>query len=633
MELKLVKDLRIDVNELVDMSQGGNHLLEYDNLLGAEEREKTGSYYTPEYISDYMIKSTVIKYIRNKYKDLSVSFDDILKKYRNEILDLKLVDLSCGTGVFLRRYYFLLNNSLSLKEDEKEKLASNIYGFDIQREPLEILGRYFYDVNGIILKNLIHVDTLNSNMFYEFIDEERFDIVIGNPPYLGEKGNKEIFDKIKSDEICNKYYEGKMDLFYFFIYRGIDVLKEDGILSYITTNYFITADGAKNLRKFLRENTNFIQVFNFNDHKLFKSAIGQHNMIYSIGKKEMWNTDCDVISLKDTKVKIEIIEELLNSYGQDDKWQTNDRINYYLTSSDNLYSNNNNICIYQKGQYKGIIDKILNSSKYKISDYYQVNQGIVSGADYVTKNIYEKKLSLEDRLNTSLGQGIFVVTDEELSKFTSKDRKFIRKFYKNSDINKYHTKIDSYKNIIYIDKRFELSNQDNIIDHLMPFKEILSKRREVKKGVRQWYHLQWYRDNSIFEREKIVCPQRSRTNRFAYNSCDWYGSADIYYISTSMDKDELYDLKTLCLILNSKLYYFWLYNRGKRKGRDLELYSTPIKEIPVIEISRESIDKLKAITLDGFEKVDSEEVDKILYNEIDLNDYEINEVEDLYNML
>ncbi|MCT4632834.1 MAG: N-6 DNA methylase [Firmicutes bacterium] len=627
-----MKDLRIDVNKLVDEKIGGRHLLEYDDLLGDEEREKTGSYYTPEYISDFMIKSTIIKYIKNKYKEKSESFDVILNNYRDEIIDLKLVDLSCGTGVFLRRYYYLLDERLSLKNDEKEKLASNIYGFDIQREPLEILGRYFYDINGINLKNLIHVDTLNTEVFYDLIDGEKFDIVIGNPPYLGEKGNKDIFDKIKSDEICSKYYEGKMDLFYFFIYRGIDVLKEDGILTYITTNYFITADGAKNLRKFLRDNTDFIQVFNFNDHKLFKSAIGQHNMIYSLGKKKMWNMGCDVISIKDIKIKIDIIEELLNSYGQDDNWDKNDRINYYMTDSDNLFSDNN-ICLYQKGQYKGIIDKILDSSEYKISDYYQVNQGIVSGADYVTKNIYEKKLSLEDRKNTVLGQGIFVVKDENLYKFSERDKKYIRKFYKNSDILRYDTSLDSCKNIIYIDRSFDPENQDNIIEHLTPFKEMLSKRREVRNGVREWYHLQWYRDSDIFEREKIVCPQRSRINKFAYNSCDWYGSADIYYISKKFDLDDSYDLKTLCLILNSKLYYFWLYNRGKRKGRDLELYSTPIKEIPVIKISNEGLKVLEELIKDGFEKVDRTLVDSILYNEIGLNRHEIHEVESLFTMI
>lgn len=632
MELKFVKDLRIDVNKLVDEKIGGRHLLEYDDLLGDEERGKTGSYYTPEYISDFMIKSTIIKYIKNKYKEKSESFDVILNNYRDEIIDLKLVDLSCGTGVFLRRYYYLLDERLSLKNDEKEKLASNIYGFDIQREPLEILGRYFYDINGINLKNLIHVDTLNTEVFYDLVDGEKFDIVIGNPPYLGEKGNKEIFDKIKSDEICSKYYEGKMDLFYFFIYRGIDVLKEDGILTYITTNYFITADGAKNLRKFLRVNTDFIQVFNFNDHKLFKSAIGQHNMIYSIGKKKNWDEECDVISLKDFKVKIEVIKELLNSYGVDEKWFLHDRLNYYRARSEALYSENN-ICLYQKGEYKDIIDKILNSSIYKISDHYQVNQGIVSGADYVTKNIYEKKLSKVDKDKTALGQGIFVVSDEELKKFSERDKKYIRKFYKNSDISRYSTNLDSSKNIIYIDRSFDIEQQDNIIGHLTPFKDMLSQRREVKKGVRKWYHLQWYRDSNIFQREKLVCPQRSRINKFAYNSWDWYGSADIYYISEKFDLSYAYDLKTLCLILNSKLYYFWLYNRGKRKGRDLELYSTPIKEIPVIKISNEGLKVLEELIKDGFEKVDRTLVDSILYNEIGLNRHEIHEVESLFTMI
>jgi methylase of polypeptide subunit release factors len=70
-----------------------------------------------------------------------------------------------------------------------------------------------------------------------------FDIVIANPPYIGQKGNKLIFDKLKDDN----GFEKKMDLWYFFLHKAYQICKEDGINTFITPNYWITAQGEKKL--------------------------------------------------------------------------------------------------------------------------------------------------------------------------------------------------------------------------------------------------------------------------------------------------------------------------------------------------------------------------------------------------
>ena len=61
-----------------------------------------------------------------------------------------------------------------------------------------------------------------------------------------------------------------------------------------------------------------------------------------------------------------------------------------------------------------------------------------------------------------------------------------------------------------------------------------------------------------------------------------YASADVYFIT---EKDKSVSLKYVLSLLNSKLYYQWLYHRGKRKGESLELYQQPLSEIPVRKIS------------------------------------------------
>ena len=59
----------------------------------------------------------------------------------------------------------------------------------------------------------------------------------------------------------------------------------------------------------------------------------------------------------------------------------------------------------------------------------------------------------------------------------------------------------------------------------------------------------------------------------------------MYYI-VNKENDDSFDLKYVLSLLNSKLYYLWLYYRGKRKGENLELYQKPLSEIPIKKISK-----------------------------------------------
>ena len=103
-------------------------------------------------------------------------------------------------------------------------------------------------------------------------------------------------------------------------------------------------------------------------------------------------------------------------------------------------------------------------------------------------------------------------------------------------------------------------------------------RSGVLAGEYEWWSIHRSRRTEIFEGPKIVCPQRSGLNTFAYNEQSWYGSADVYYITA---KNDNFDLKPILSLLNSKLYYCWFYNRGKRKGEALELFQIPLSELPI----------------------------------------------------
>ncbi|GAH09926.1 unnamed protein product, partial [marine sediment metagenome] len=67
-----------------------------------------------------------------------------------------------------------------------------------------------------------------------------FDVVIANPPYVGQKGNKELFIIFKRHLNWTNFYERKQDLYYYFIAQGIKILNNKAFLSYIIPPYFTT---------------------------------------------------------------------------------------------------------------------------------------------------------------------------------------------------------------------------------------------------------------------------------------------------------------------------------------------------------------------------------------------------------
>jgi methylase of polypeptide subunit release factors len=108
-----------------------------------------------------------------------------------------------------------------------------------------------------------------------------FDYVCSNPPYVGEKGHKELFRNARADyPFWDKHYQGKMDYLYWFIILGLRKLREGGKLGFITTSYWPTADGASHLREYILENSIVQEIIDFGETRFFEGAPGQHNMVF-----------------------------------------------------------------------------------------------------------------------------------------------------------------------------------------------------------------------------------------------------------------------------------------------------------------------------------------------------------------
>jgi hypothetical protein len=387
---------------------------------------------------------------------------------------------------------------------------------------------------------------------------EGFDIVIGNPPYLGERKNKPHFLAVQQSPL-GRYYLGRMDYFYFFFHLAIDLLAEGGVGAFLTTNYFPTALGARKLRTDLKNRTTLLELIDFHETKIFEGAAGQHNLI-TVFRRGKRPAAAKVKHIHETGVLTE--EQLANvlrspegelRLAQDELWDGEE--NYLRLSGISGKS--------------APINLALDLLKEAATD--------------VLGNICRPLIGLESSLDS------VYVADRDFWAQTLQDEReweHVKPFFKNSDIARYRASHDTNRFILYLHEGIpDITALPGIYRHLLANRPLIENRKgaNLRGAYRRgnWWVLNTPRLDMDFEDEKIVTPYRSRTNRFAIVREPWYASRDVYYI---VKRKPDVSLSYILALLNSTLYYQWLYHRGKRKGDMLELYAKPLKEIPVREV-------------------------------------------------
>ncbi len=430
-----------------------------------------------------------------------------------------------------------------------------------------------------------------------------FDVLLANPPYVGQKGNKEIFQEIARTDFGKRFHQRRMDLFYFFMHRALDLGHPQTQIAFITTNYFVTATYADKLRKDLFKRATIRTLINFNEFRIFESALGQHNMVSVFERGKCADVVVSTATTKRTGLATPpILNAIMSGRDAETEYRTMKQAELY--QGDQRY-----IALVGNHESSGdptmaLLTKVARSGKL-LGTICDVFQGIVTGADKVSPKHVSRF-----QVKATPGEGIFVLTDDEVRglRLAKRELKYVRPWFKNSDIRRYGCAVDNSLHLIYRSSKHDEDDLPGIKAHLARFKIILVNRN-VRAGevtisqyddfvrgkghidyvmiasamkARNYYCISYARDEDLFDGPKIVSPQRSYRNTFCYNEVPWYASADVYYIT---QKDPSIALKYVLALVNSKLYFVWLYFKGKRKGEMLELYQKPLSEIPIKVIS------------------------------------------------
>jgi type I restriction-modification system DNA methylase subunit len=485
-------------------------------------------------------------------------------------LDYKIVSGNSLLGVeknlFNEKLFRRLEELKPLYFDESHGQSKDKYKREIDRLICELTDN----------KNTFDFEIYFSEVFHK---AGGFDVVIANPPYVGEKDHKEMFRELKQGPL-GKFYQRKMDIFYFFFHLALNIGSALSHVAFITTNYYPTATGAKTLRKDFSKRASILRLANFNELRIFKSAQGQHNMITVLRKEPNDKVKARTCITKRTGVAdFRQIENILG-------WR-DPQTAYYCINQANLYEGSESHIrlsgyLGSEGDETQRLLAKLKKQGELLGSLCNVSQGTLTGVDRITKRHVAEGLVDEKYLN----HGVYILKKDELTNLnlSSTEQQIVKPFFKNSDIQKYVCNCVPEKFIIYATRDLDINQFPNIKRHFGKFESVICARSrdrgemQAALKVGKWWVIFAARTLTVFMGKKIVCPQRSYKNTFAYNEIPWHANTDVYFIVENMKK---VDLKFVLSLLNSKLYYTWLYHKGQRKGELLELLYTPLTQIPI----------------------------------------------------
>ena len=414
-------------------------------------------------------------------------------------------------------------------------------------------------------QQIVQFDPYDQNASAPFFDPEwmfgltdGFDVVIGNPPYIKEDVYRKAFDGVRSSS-C---YQGKMDLWYLFGAKAIDLLKVNGVVCFIATNNWISNDGASKFRDKVINEGIIRNYIDFGNYKVFSAGI--QTMVFVVVK----NKNPESYRVKYGKLTNENTDdEVLRWFLRGESKNSHlDFVNYHYTFNRSKL----------KGRYISfippmldkLIDKIETMGNFCLSDN-EVFSGIDVMQDFVGKAHIEKLES-----GYRVGQGVFVLHNEEKMavNWNNQERAVIKPYYTTKEINKYRADPSNQYWILYTGTAInsKIHTYPNIKKHLDQFQNIIT-------SVNKPYGLHRTREESIFIGDKILSVRKCLKPSFSFVNFPCYVSRTFLVI-----KNHKVDLKYLTALLNSSLIAFWLWHKGKLQGNNYQVDKEPLMQIPVI---------------------------------------------------
>ena len=482
---KIFENSLNEIDDITNQIEDGETEIDFSS-----KRKKDGVFYTPNYITKYIIQNSLGRLCNDKKEEIGIDELDYtsdkniqtktkekllnkIRDYRDWLLNLSILDPSCGSGAFLNETLnFLIEehnridelenqiykSSIQFSSIETTILENNIFGVDINQESVEIAklslwlrtaqpNRKLNDLSNNLKcgNSLVKGDDIENGFdwkkeFPKVFEKGGFDVVIGNPPYVKEYTNKSAFDNLHEHSI----YQGKMDLWYFFGWLGLELIKKNkGYVGYIAPTNWITNFGASKFRNYFLDNGKLVDYVDFGDFKVFEDA-GIQTMIYIMKS----STDNDEYTfpyskLLDKKSSSNDVKLFLNK-SKSEKFE-------FFNSTINKQEFYDSYIQFNRRDIIELSNRIRNKGEIQLTSK-EIAQGIVPPQDFINK----KSLSiLGDGFN--LGDGIFNLTQNEYDKLKIpiNEKEIVKPFYTSTELKRFSSNPSNKLWIIYTTSKFK----------------------------------------------------------------------------------------------------------------------------------------------------------------------------------
>lgn len=371
-------------------------------------------------------------------------------------------------------------------------------------------------------------------------DEWRFDIVIGNPPYVRQEQIKHLKSRLQSIYEC---YVGTADLFVYFYERGIKLLRPNGAFSFITSNKWMRSAYGEKLRIWLNKNTHLRQLIDFGDEPVF-TAIAYPCIVV------LTRNDLSIAEQKNENVTV------LN-------WKTGWDTTHFTET--------------------------LNRHSFKIPQF-ELSNGSWQIAGQTERKLLEKLEKFGQTLgtytNNRIYRGIttgsneaFIIDEATRDKLVTEHpsaSEIIKPLLRGKDVKRWAANYSGLY-LCFVGWNTPIENFPSIHRHLKQFQDILKTRPEVKDKKFPWYAMSRYASAywQEFEIPKIYFPSISNNVNFAADEKGYYGNNKTNILVSP-------DLYSTLAILNSSVSWWVVRQRFQTKqGGFYEFLPATIPQLPI----------------------------------------------------
>ncbi len=570
-------------------------------------RKEQGIYYTPTYIVNYIVKNTLGELLK--------------KKKPNEVEKLKVLDMACGSGSFLLKAFDTIDEYYKKRdkdyaqtkldiESEAAKitrkitiLKNNIYGVDLDPKAVEIaqlnlllkaaetkhrlpdLRENIKCGNSLIDKNLSE-DTRAFDWdteFKEIMAGGGFDVIIGNPPYIKVQN---IDEQQRKYFVKHKNASGKFDVYLLFLEKSFQLVKEGGIIGFITPSNYLKAQYGKNIRSLLSKKVTIKAFIDFGDLKVFSDATTYPSII--IFEKSKPDSQHKLRYVKVKSLESQAIAELANALTRDLSLEF---IESYGVMQSSLSENNWSLTNQKSSE---ILEKIKHKGNLTLGELSErIFTGVQTSADKE-----------------------YVIRSND-SRFSKIDKALLRPYLFGKDVRRWVTNFRNtfliYPHEKHLGKTIAISpdemkskysktwsylNQPEIKRKLQARTYLMD---DIVSGSReQWYEVWCQRDPGWFSAPKILTPALSDKSNFVFDDGGHFfvsGSAGVYGIMLKPEYARTGFYRFLLALLNSNLIDFFIRSISPMFSGGYYKYNTQyLAPIPVVIPTETLVNKLSGLS-------------------------------------